>query len=334
MEDLRPQHLGKQSHLQSVDAVARSLRQAFFHWRETQGSPHVFALLDLNHPVPEDHSLHPKQLAKRTPVRTMTAIVRPDLSHEPALLPQLVSLHEPGDNGYPDDGLIDTLIECALARSGSVNGAYVTSLFCSTVQATELAAHMAKAGALFDLGQGQRRFLPLFEPYRFALVQSDPESQIFLRRWMGPIGLWFYFDCMGQPQFAGSGSDAKQPTDTSTKSSSLNKQQFESQQRVSDARFVILALQERRLILGSAPERRIDAALACAQLNGLQNLEDKVFFALNELTLGSHWSAHPEVQVKVKMTAVDPDLRLADALSSLSDEVLNNIAAPSSELPR
>jgi hypothetical protein len=274
------------------------LRAHFFQWKEVNPGANIYVLLDQNRPVAEHDELHGSQLQKREIKRATKAVLRPDLAHDPATLPLLLQLFVAGENGYADEALLGLTLRNAVLRCRSVNGAYVAGWMCSDAGIDTLAAHLAKSGVVFALGEGRRQFVPMFEPYRMALLADDKNAGAFLSQWFGPIKQWMFVDTAGALRVVGPSTEAA--SDNSPPS--LRQEHFAAQARINVARFVVMALERNRVQLVTQPERRIDNAIAQAQAQGLRETEDLIFYALNTFTLSKDWSAHPKAAALIRQT--------------------------------
>lgn len=311
-----------------VDELRARLRAHFFQWREVYPQAHIYALLDSNCPVAPYDDLHLSHLGQRPMERHIEPVHRPDLAHEIELLPQLVQLYVAGEHGYADESLIDLMLDNAIARCRSVNGAYVAGWLCSDASPTAVARHLSKAGVMFDKGQARQRYMPFFEPYRLALLADDPAAAGFLRRWLGPLRHWVFVDTAGALKLVSASSQGD-----SESAVSLGLEQFASQARVATARFVVMALKRSGITISTQPERRIDAAIRSASHLGLSRTEDVVFYALNVFTLGPRWAEHPQAAELIRQVAASPDDQagLAQLVAALPDVVLEEIAASAHE---
>ncbi|PLC01433.1 hypothetical protein CY658_32135 [Variovorax sp. RO1] len=311
-----------------ADELRAQLRAKFFQWREVYPHAHIYALLDLNCPVAPYDELHPSHLSQRPMERHIEPVHRPDLAHEIELLPQLLQLYVAGEHGYADEALIDLMLDSAVARCRSVNGAYVAGWLCSDASPAAVARHLSKAGVVFDKSQARQRYLPFFEPYRLALLADDPAAAGFLRRWLGPVRHWVLVDTAGALKIV----SASSPDDAES-AVSLGLEQFASQARIATARFVVMALTRSGITIATQPELRIDAAIRSATHSGLSRTEDIVFYALNVFTLGSRWAEHPQAAQLIRQVAGAPDdqVGLAQLVAALPDVVLDEIAASAHE---
>lgn len=310
-----------------IDELRAQLRAQFFQWREIHPKAHIYALLDLNCPVAQYDELHPSNLSQRQIERHIEAVHRPDLAHEPELLPQLLQLYGAGEHGYPDEALIDLTLECAVARCRSVNGAHVAGWLCSDALPTEAARHLAKSGVVLDKSQARQRYLPFFEPYRLALLADDPAASGFLQRWLGPFRHWALIDTAGELKIVSA------PSQDSENAASLTSEQFVSQARIATARVVVMAMTRAGITIPAQPELRIDAAMHQAFRRGLHRTEDIVFYALNVFTLGPRWAEHPQAADLVRQVASAPADQpgLAQLIAALPDAVLDEMAASAHE---
>jgi hypothetical protein len=305
------------------DALAQ-LRAAFWQWRELQPNAFIYLLLDRNQPVFADHPLHPDSLAKRAVKSLQAPFARPDLEDQPDLQPLLLQLHGPAENGYPDEELLQLSLNCAIDRCKSVNGAYVAAWLCSNAPIDHIARHLSKSGVIFDLGQGRRRFMPIFEPHRFGLIVSDFSAHHYLHEWLGPISQWLWVDVNGKVRT----HMARTAIIRETKGRpGLSRENLASMDRIGTARIVLMALEKSAITIPNSPESSIDNAIARASAAGLLHIEDLVFFALNCLTLSPYWADHPTSKRLIATTITDTEHRLAAAMSALQDSELDEIAS-------
>lgn len=312
---------------EAEDALNQQLRKTLFQWRELHPDGRALVLLDCNRPVAPHDALHNSQLARREIKPTLTTVTRTDLSTEPEAHLQLLSLVEPDQHGYADEALFDLLVHNAHQRASSVNGSYVAGWICTLDTAKAVADHIARAGALFDLGQGRRRYLPLFEPHRLALLADDANAASFLTLWLKRASLWLFLDCFSHLRQLSSQPRNVAPAGVQAAQQHLGIGSLTSQGRVTLARHVVLALQDCGVVLVDHAEHRIDQALAKAEATGLRHSEDLIFFALNEFTLTANWSHHPAVRDLIsKAVERDSTARLAAAMAGLPDDLLEQIA--------
>ena len=71
-------------------------------------------------------------------------------------------------------------------------------------------------------------------------------------------------------------------------------------------------------------EIKIDQALSLAYAQGLIEIEDVIFFAMNQLTLSKRWYLHPSV-IDCLARARAGDQSLADGIEALPDDVLDEL---------
>ena len=218
-------------HMDLDESHAR-FRAQLFQWREVHAAAHIYALLDPNHPVAPHDQLHPSGLTKREVTRHIESVVRPDLAHELALLPKLVQLYVAGESGYADEPMLDLTLRSAATRCRSVNGAYVAGWMCSEASPATAAEYLARSGTMFDLSKGRQRYLPIFEPYRMALLADDPQAESFLQRWLGPFIHWMFIDSCGTVRTVSRHADST----TSGGAAGLDRTLFEAQERIKQLR--------------------------------------------------------------------------------------------------
>ena len=115
-------------------------------------------------------------------------------------MPRLVQLYGAGESGYADEPMLDLTLKSAVTRCRSVNGACVAGWMCSEASPAKAADYLARSGTMFDVSKGRQRYLPVFEPYRMALLADDPQAESFLQRWLGPFIHWMFIDTCGTVQ--------------------------------------------------------------------------------------------------------------------------------------
>jgi len=305
----------------STSPLHEQVRAALFQLREVNPSSYVHLLLDGNHPCSVDDALHASQLATREIACTPVTVKRADFAHDPQICPSLVTLFAPGDRGYPDELLLDQSIAYAHAHHASVNGTHVCGWLVSERPAEELAAHLASACELFDLGIGKRRVLPLFEPHRLALA-ADAGKDGFMRRWLGPVSHWLWIDLNGALRSLAAHDLAQDGAGRQH----LDERDWQAQRRVDEAKVVMLALADSQQMVPVKPEIAIDRALQRAIDQGLQRTEDLVFYALNEFSIGAGWAAHPAALHAIAQAQAGNET-LSELISALNDATLDEIAA-------
>jgi hypothetical protein len=291
------------------------------HALEANPTCHLDVLLDFNCPVAQYHPLHVSQLDQREVVRHRGIVLRADRAHDPDSCPRLLRLHEAGEHGLHDEGLVIETFHGALERFNSVNGAYVAGWLMSDLGSRQLAQHLANSYVFFDLAVGRRRYIPLFEPHRLALTASRMEANE-LDALMGPLRRWWYVDISGKTCCIKRGAPERplQPP-------RLGKHHFAAMGRLRLARLVMLALKKTGHVIEEQPEVTIDDLVRQAQEQGLSRSEDVVLHTLNTLSMGPQWLEHPAVQQAIAEAAAGPDEPfLADLLAKLPDHALTGTA--------
>ncbi|MCM5679715.1 hypothetical protein M8A51_09225 [Schlegelella sp. S2-27] len=300
-------------------SLKEALFAAFYQYREVEPDSHIYVLLDLNHPVAVHHPLHLDRLLQREAARSIEIVRRPDLAHEAELCPRLVQLYRAGEHGYVDEELVSLTLECAFQRCQSLNGAYVAAWIVSPEEPQQLSKRLASVNVTFDVRMGKQRHMPLFEPYRTALVVARfaPDS---LKAWMGSSTHWLYADIAGQLQVI----DAPR-AETPWIPLRLSREHFAAMERIHQARFALKALANSDAVPRKQPELSIDNAVRQAHEWGLSHTEDVVLFVLNDFTVGPAWSSHPASMDAIQHAARGEG-RLSDAMEALPDHSLESIA--------
>ena len=298
------------------------LRQNIYRLLESDPQLGVFALLDLNCPVEDDHPLHQQALLSREVQCELEPVLRRDRADNLDACPRLLTLRPAGANGYQDEGLFELLVASAKDRSASVNGNHVAGWLLARGSASAIAAHLDRASVMFDLAQGKQRVLPFFEPHRLALLHAadvKPPRGI-VSTLLGPIAHWFFIDAIGELHCASHQGHGL------AKAARLSLSDWQSQSRIPTIRMVLVALGRSEAVVPRRPEFQIDKVIAAAHQLGLNEMEDLVFFGLNCFTVGLHWYEHP-VAAQTIRRAVAGGLALSDCIQDLSDDDLNLISA-------
>ncbi|RNF84987.1 hypothetical protein EER27_04135 [Lysobacter psychrotolerans] len=305
-----------------VRQLASRLQERMFEQVDAAEGMQVWALLDTNHPVAQFDPLHPSRLAVRKVRSTMTTVRRKDFAHDPAICPLLLQLRSAESRGYVDDALIQQTVATALERCASINGAYVCGWLVSSMTADQLARHLARATVVLDPIKRQRRVFPWFEPYRLALA-IEMETPACIDGWLRGIAAWFFVDSAGVLREVVPGGGVE-PQELSAQI--LGPQHARSQARVPLARKVVLALSKAGHAIPVDAEKKVDAALQLAESAGMHDVEDRVLYALNCLTVSPGWHLHPAAQYCIE-AVVQGAASLREGLARLSEPMLSDIAA-------
>lgn len=279
----------------------------------------VLVLLDLSHPVASTHPLHIDQLKKRQVTPELFIVPRDDRMLDPDSHPRLLVLRKQEDRGYRDEELLSLTLGCAQKRRLSINGSYVCGWLVADAPPNEIASQIRRNIVVNDASARRRRVVPLFEPHRLVLASHLAPSQWF-SRWLGSISSWFLVDVYGQLR-------EMRPIlhNMVQERSSPNPDFWLAQSRVKQAREVLLAMVKSGQIIPVDCEIRIDLSLQAAYREGLSETEDVIFFAVNHMMLPPGWLAHPAVRACIA-SAVSGEMTLTDSITSLRDEVLEELS--------
>lgn len=298
--------------------MSEQLRERLFQKIDARPGSSVMALLDPNHPVAAHDDLHLERVEKRESRPTLTVVQRPDYAHDLGICPRLLLLRSPGDCGYQDGALLDLTWECAQRRKASINGAYVCAWLVSDLSTEKIAAQLDRNMVVRGGRQQPRKVLPLFEPHRMALAAHLAPSS-WLSNWLGGISSWMFVDACGQLQEVQSSV-----RDVAQVPVAPGADFWVAQSRVRRAREVLLALIKAGHMVPTGVEAKLDLALQLAYANGLSQLEDVIFFAVNQMTLSPHWSEHREAKACIEL-ARSGEMALTDAMEGLPDGVLDDL---------
>lgn len=298
--------------------MSEQLRERLFQQIEAKPGSSIMALLDLNHPVAESDELHLQWLNKRQSKPELAVVRRHDYAHDHTICPRLMLLRSPRDRGYSDEALLDITWKNAQRRRISINGAYVCGWLVTQASLKETAAQLRSNTLMHDPLRRKQKVLPLFEPHRMALAMHLAPPQ-WVSRWMGDISLWLFVDACGQLREVTSA-----PVDATAAPVELPNEFWAAQGRLRRAREVLMALAKAEHMVPVDCEIKIDQALSLAYAQGLIEIEDVIFFAMNQLTLSKRWYLHPSV-TDCLARARAGDQSLADGIEALPDHVLDEL---------
>lgn len=301
-----------------------SFKARVLAWRELDPAAHLYVLLDPSQPIAAHDPLHLRQPLLRDSQRHIERVPRPDLLHEPELLPRLLQIYAAGENGYPDEGLLDALLADATERARELGGSYVAGWIWTRAEPRALARHLASSGVMFDTGQGRERFIPLFEPHRLMLFAHADQGAAALDAWLGPIDHWLALDSRGTLRIL-TRSAAASAEAIHWVRSRLGLSESAAQQRVPRAKAVMAAMRQATLALPEAPEVAVDQALQRALARGLRAHEDIVFSALNDFSLGIGWAEHPTAAAAIARVLADSKRVLPGEFLALSPSEIEDI---------
>ena len=297
------------------------LRERLFERTDGRQNCSTLVLLDPNHPVATTHPLHRDRLIDRVPTPTLFVVPRDDRMADPDSHPRLLVLRGPDDRGYLDEDLLALTVDCAQQRRWSVNGAYVAGWLISESSPEEIASQIRRNVIVEDLSALKRTVVPLFEPHRLMLA-THFASPAWLSQWLGCVSSWFLIDAYGQlRELRPSAQDAAQL------STSPSPDFWHAQSRVKAAREVLLAAVKAQQMIPVDCEVKIDLALQTAYHVGLSDVEDVIFFAVNNLVLPANWHTHPAVGACIAK-AVAGEAALTESIVSLPDFVLEALSLP------
>lgn len=297
------------------------LRALFFNIRETRPASHIYVLFDNANPVSVTHALHSDSLSKRSVKRDCARVGSTNVSTEAmAWQPSLLQLYQAGENGYPDDELIDLTWQSAIERCASINGAYVAAWIASDQPIDALARQLAKNSDVFDLSQGRKHNLQLHQPHRMALMSNDTEATAFLSTHLRDVHAWVFVDV------AGALRNIKVDSLPTGKGSALHPPLMlcRALQRVPIGRRVVMGIKKAELPIPKDAEQVIDGLLVLAEQQGLKHAEDVIFFALNTLTLSPRWYDHPQAQSLIRRSSGE-GAPLSGLFGELPHEVIEEI---------
>lgn len=305
-------------------AVAQALREQLWPHLDTDAPRWVLALLDPNHPVAVHDPLHVTRLAQRQPPVEWLPVRREDFLSSPELWPQLLVLRAPDRSGWIDEPLLDLTVAHALERRTSINGAYVCGWLVTDRDPADIARQMKRA-LQQRMSFLQQRALAWFEPHRWALLMASEDARAWLRTAMAGVHSWSWIDLAGHLNETLFTGHNEAPV-----AGALTGADWARQQRVPQARQVVLALTKADIDLPADAERHIDQALLQADVLGLILLEDRLCFALHSVGIGPQWHRHPAATACIEC-ATNGESTLADALDALDDETLHRIAITAGE---
>jgi hypothetical protein len=292
--------------------------------REAHAQCHIHVLLDDACPVAIDHPLHDRSLQSRPVVRHRMRVGGDPVDPAQDWRPIALQLYEPGDNGYPDESLIELSVECALERAASINGAYVAAWVATEQPVASFAAHLERCTHVFDMHAGRRRKLPFYQPHRMELLTAEQEPPPASTALLQGVYRWSFLDASGELRSVV--APTQPPGVSMPPALRIGKTQGAMQSRVSLARRVLLGLREADIDVPANPAITIDRFLRWGVEMGLRDAEDLIFFVLNCVSMSPLWHQHPAAQAAIR-TSVKDQVPLAGVLDELDDPTLEAMAA-------
>lgn len=284
---------------------------------QAQQDEYRYLLLDPLKTVSPVNPLHLSNLCDELGEKALFPVLRRDLAHSPQECPQLVLLAAPGERcDFPWLAETENYARSEVWQEKRYLCAWLSSAMPPEQLATTLAAQCSQ---LTD-----HRFIPLFEPLRFELLQATASSPEALAGTIWPVSHW------GFMKF--SGEIACQTGKASEAPWSINWGVESVQQDIRPIWQLLLAWHRVNPLLPS------DAAIQAANAwrnttkTGLTAPQDRHYLALNRLTLPVDIEQHPAVRQVLQQVIADPSQRFIPLLRALPDtvwlELENSITTP------
>lgn len=268
-----------------------------------------YLLLDPLKKVAEWNLLHVDNLRKNYGNDSLTRVLRPDLAWSPGSCPLLLLIASPG--GVPDRELVQYSEEYArgeaLYEKRHVCG-WMTSALAPDAMATWLATLCGniKPGSV----------IPVFEPLRLELLEATA-SPLMLSGRLDAVSQWHLMSSAGELK-------------------TLNGQRSEEdwilswgiERAQNDARNLwrlLSAWDDAGDCLPADAVRRASGAWLLSGQYRLHHLSDRLYLALNILTLPTDITQHADIQTRLQQASNDESLYFEQLMQSLPDAVWSEL---------
>lgn len=270
-----------------------------------------YLLLDPLKKVADWNPLHASLLRENLSSDALRRILRPDLAWSPEHCPILLSLASPGES--LDEDLVRSSETYA---HGEVQHEkrYVCGWLSSELSPDEMADWLADLCKKIKPGVS----IPVFEPLRLELLQATADPEL-LAGLLAATSQWHWMSCTGELRTLSgkSGGDAWV----------LN---WGAEQAQAEARNIWCLLSAWHASSDALPPEAVRLAADAWSASGkaeLHHLSDRLYVALNALTLPVDITAHAAIQACLKEAVENPGLHFTQLLQTLSDTVWQELRA-------
>lgn len=272
---------------------------------ELKRDEYRYLLIDPLKVVSDVRQLHLSHLQKRVGDQAIRPVLRQDLAYSPQHCPQLVLLAAPGT--ACDTALLECLVDYA-TEEALHEKRYLCAWMSSAQALEQLAATLADWCNLLV----SSAFFPFFEPHRFELLHAtSPAKKLSGSIW--PVSHWWYMSAAGNITVV----DGNKATDKWQLTWGVQHAQQE-------ARMVWQLLFAWQRVCPTLPSDAVQQAAAAwreVEKTELTHTEDRLFLALNRLTLQINIEQHPQIKALLQQAIASPALRFTQLLNSLSESV-------------
>lgn len=274
-------------------------------WLNENTDEYRYLLVDPFKELADWNPLDPDQLYKHQGSGSLRRVLRPDFAWSPKHCPLLLLLAPPGEQC--DEELVQYSEEYA---RGEVlyEKRCVCGWLSSVLDPDAMAAWLAELCRSIKQGV----VIPVFEPLRIELLQATAAPEM-LSGLISPVSQWQIISSNG---------------DLMTLSGKCTDKAWElswgTEQAQSDAREIRRLLSAWEDAASNLPEQAARLAVDAWKFTekvGLHDLSDRLYLALNKLTLPADITKHAAVQEMLQQAAGNPDLRFEQLIQALPDTV-------------
>ncbi|MDK9355133.1 hypothetical protein [Lelliottia wanjuensis] len=283
---------------------------------ELKRDEYRYLLIDPLKAVCDVRPIHLSHLQKTLGDQAIRPVLRQDLAYSPQHCPQLVLLATPGCGC--DAALLECLVDYA-AEEALHEKRYLCAWLSSPQPLEQLVVTLADWCNHLD----NSAFFPFFEPHRFELLQAtSPAKKLGGSIW--PVSHWWYMSAAGNITVV----DGNEATDKWQLTWGVQ----HAQQAARMIWQLLFAWQQVCPTLPSDAVKLAAAAWREVEKTELTHVEDRLFLALNRLTLLVNIELHPQINALLQQAIASPALRFTQLLNSLPESVwfeLDNLSSSS-----
>ncbi|MRS17526.1 hypothetical protein GJV06_21860 [Enterobacteriaceae bacterium RIT691] len=283
---------------------------------ELKRDEYRYLLIDPLKTVSKVRPIHLSHLKKTLGDQAIRPVLRQDLVYSPQHCPQLVLLAEPGTEC--DTALVESLVDYA-AEEALHEKRYLCAWLSSRQPPEQLVITVANWCNNLDNSE----FFPFFEPHRFELLHAtSPANKLGGSIW--PVSHWCYMNAAGNITVV----DGNEATDKWQLTWGVQHAQQE-------ARMIWQLLFAWWRVCPTLPSDAVKQAAAAwreVEKTELTHIEDRLFLALNRLTLQINIEQHSQINALLQQAIASPALRFTQLLNSLPESVwfeLDNLSLSS-----
>lgn len=288
--------------------------ETLFNKMNLQKENYRYLLVDPLSPIWNEHKISLNLIREKLPDNAICPVLRADLSYLPESCPHLIMLAQPGQEC--EDVLLKQSIIYSQAEIKKEKR-YVCGWLTSDLDIRQLAEFIAEKCSLLGDNITLGYTLPYFEPLRLSLLQIMVSPKSWLCSEFGSINNWWYINIPNQLGCIKGNKLSKRGR--------INGEAVQVQLQFSVINRLLitwsrLSAQNNKLLPENAVEQAVEQIIQAGDM-GLKNLEDKIAFSLNRLTVYPRMECNPEIQQAIKIAAGSNQVRLTTLLNELPDSV-------------